>query len=323
MYVLMRLVLPTHHEELGERTMKATDLQTIVLRRARARLDRHRKAIGGEFIRVAESEIRVQIEEPRRKVRGTVVMVPDPPNLIEHHALVIRRLASEFRVVSLEFPGFGFSHPLPGFGFSLNDQVATLTAVFERLNIRNAILEMSCLGAFVGMVLTQRRPDLISRLVLLQVPSQAEARRWARHADVAGLIARPWLGQVLVQLFTHQIAKHWYAAALPANATAETRNRFTQPTLHSLRQGACFSLASAYQSLLTGPSLPVIQLPQPVLAIWGDADGTHALTDRESILQQVPGAELVTFTGCGHFPSLEDPKRYLALLSDFGAMRAQ
>jgi len=303
--------------------LSASLLQTFVLRRARSRLERWRKEIEGEFQTLRKVVIRVRTYAPRGSSRGTIVIIPDPPNLVEHHADLIQELRRDYRIVGLELPGFGYSHPLPGFSFTLDEQVAALSEVLDRLNVRNAILEMSCLGAFVGIQLAQRRPDLIRGLVLQQVPSYAEARRWARRADVAGLIATPWVGQILVQLGAKTIAKHWYRAALPASTDPETCRQYTAPTVASLERGACFALASAYQTLLTGPLLAPAKLIQPVLALWGDADGTHSSTDRASILRQVTPAELVTFEGCGHFPGLEAPQRYLALLRDFCATCAE
>ena len=294
--------------------MNTADLQIWLLRRARARLARHRQSLPGRFLGVPGAVVRAQVVEPPAAARGTLVVIPDPPNLIEHHAPVVDRLAQDFRVVCLELPGFGYSQPLPGFDYALAAQVQALASALDQLEVRDAILEMSCLGAFVGIALAQLRPDLVGRLMLQQVPSYPEAQRWAKGADVAGLIATPWLGQLLVQLAARPIARHWYGAALPVDSADATYHRFTEPTLRSLDLGACFSLASAYQALFAGEAPGPCRLDQPVFALWGDADRTHAGTDRSSILRALPGARLETFHGCGHFPGLERPERYHELL---------
>jgi pimeloyl-ACP methyl ester carboxylesterase len=55
----------------------------------------------------------------------------------------------------------------------------------------------------------------------------------------------------------------------------------------------------------------------PVLVIWGTNDtvipSRHAARAQEAI----PGCRVELFDGAGHFPHLDDPDRFAALLRDF------
>ncbi len=46
-------------------------------------------------------------------------------------------------------------------------------------------------------------------------------------------------------------------------------------------------------------------IAKPVDVVWGGADRTHALTSHASVLQDLPRAEFVEFSDCGHFPALD------------------
>jgi pimeloyl-ACP methyl ester carboxylesterase len=240
----------------------------------------------------------------------TMVIVPDPPNLIAHHRDVIERLARDFRVVCLELPGFGRSELRDGARFSLELQVEVMAGLLERLAVRHAILEMSCLGALVGLRLARLRPDLVERLVLAQVSTQEQMQAWAKGTDVCGLIHTPRVGQRLVSLGRRFIARHWYQAALPEGTDARTRQRYLRPTLQALREGGPFELASAYQALQRSGALEYSDIRQPTLLLWGRADRTHEGTSARPLLQALPRARLVELEGCGHFPTLEESGRY-------------
>jgi pimeloyl-ACP methyl ester carboxylesterase len=62
-----------------------------------------------------------------------VVLACDPPNVIEHYDDVFRLLAPSYRVLCLELPGFGFSRPVPGFRFTIDEYGATVEEVLGEL----------------------------------------------------------------------------------------------------------------------------------------------------------------------------------------------
>lgn len=259
------------------------------------------------FVELSSARVHTRVAG---QVERTLVIVPDPPNLIEHHRGVIERLARDFRVICFELPGFGRSELRNGARFSLELQVEVMTGVLQRLEVHHAILEMSCLGALAGMRLARLRPDLVERLVLAQVSTQSQMQSWAKGTDVCGLIHTPHVGQALVSLGKRFIARHWYQVALPEGTEARTRQRYLQPTLQSLREGGPFELASAYQALQRSEELEYGAIRQPTLLLWGRADRTHEDTSPSALLHALPNAELVELEGCGHFPTLEEAGGY-------------
>ncbi len=52
----------------------------------------------------------------------------------------------------------------------------------------------------------------------------------------------------------------------------------------------------------------------PCTIIWGTQDHSHRGTDPDSLRECIPHAEMLRFEDCGHFPDIEQPERYAAIL---------
>jgi pimeloyl-ACP methyl ester carboxylesterase len=55
----------------------------------------------------------------------------------------------------------------------------------------------------------------------------------------------------------------------------------------------------------------------PTLMIYGDMDFSHRGTKFENLTDSVPHAETLAFSGCGHFPNLEQPIQFADKLRSF------
>jgi pimeloyl-ACP methyl ester carboxylesterase len=240
-----------------------------------------------------------------------LILVPDPPNLIEHYDSLVAELAQDYRVLCFDPPGFGFSLPKKGFRFTLCEQAELLITLLEHLGIREATLSIACIGALAGLMAASRRPDLIHTLILLQVASYEQMRAWTFREDVYRIIQTPLIGQIAIRLGRKLLVRHWYRAALPAGSEP---SRFTDPVLNAFREGACVGLASAFQAVQAGSFRLDAPISQQVVVLWGTADRTHADTRQDSILEVVPHAQWIEYAGCGHFPDLENEGEFASLL---------
>ena len=109
----------------------------------------------------------------------------------------------------------------------------------------------------------------------------------------------------------HKLAAGWYELALPS---AELVPAFQGTARAALRRGAHFSLAGVVQGLSRDAQTAVEGVAQPCTMLWGDADRSHRKTDPSSLLACCPSARIVRSRGVGHFPDLEQPERFAALL---------
>src|SRR5262245_9016618 len=116
-------------------------LQTRRARRPPSRPDTKLWSVPGAVLRV-----RVAGE------RGPcLVIVPDPPNVIEHYDRLIALLAPHMRVVCFEAPGFGFSVPAPDFDWSLAAQTRVMAALLTRLGHGPYLLALPCFAGLLAV----------------------------------------------------------------------------------------------------------------------------------------------------------------------------
>ena len=55
----------------------------------------------------------------------------------------------------------------------------------------------------------------------------------------------------------------------------------------------------------------------PFLIVWGERDPIIPVSHGRAAHARVRGSRLEVFAGAGHFPHLDDPQRFLAVLVDF------
>ncbi len=291
----------------------ASKLDLKLCQRSRARHLKRENPLDVKHIKLKHCDIRVHIEG-----KGpTLIMLPDPPNTIEHHEQLIAELKHRFRIVCFEFPGFGFSYPTPNMQYTLTGLTQVFHELFTKLDIKNATLAISCLGAYVGINYAIQYPDRIKSLILIQVADLQQAIRWSYKADLFGLIRTPFLGQLLTQSAQAQVTKHWYQSALGTPSTETNCKNYTDISLRSIKNGSCFCLASAYQMLQNRIEIDWNMLKQPTLLVWGANDKTHSETEPKAITKLITDNEFVQFDNSTHFPNLEEIELFSSLIKDW------
>ena len=244
----------------------------------------------------------------------TIVFAPDPPNLIEHYDRLFDLLSPRLRIVCFEMPGFGLSFPAGRFDPSVGSGGELVARLLDRVARGPSVLAFPCAAGLLALSIAANRPDLVSKLVLIQTPSWTEEIAWSRRVDSRNLLGTPFLGQLLMALGKRKVARGWYAAATPDRDTAD---RFNAVAQEGFDRGAGYCLALAFQALRRTPEPHLGELPQQALVLWGMADRTHRRTDKRSPLAFVPGARVVELEGAGHFPDLERPEWFRDRLFEF------
>ncbi len=296
--------------------MNGTWLDTLVTPWRRARVTRgpgSRTRADLHFMHLPRASIRYRLAGTGPR---TIVFCADPPVTLELYDELIAELAPDFRVVVFEMPAFGLSLPSLGLGFELDTMAGVIGEFLRQLTLAPYVLAFPCVPAYSALWLAGRHPELVSGLVLMQAPDWPQELAWKHGRDPKGILARPYIGQILLCLLRRKRAGLWYRLTL---GRQELLEHFTDTTQCAFDHGAGFSLASAFQRHLNGPEPAFGSIAQPALVIWGEADRSHQHTDQASILRYLPQARLVHFSEAGHFPELEAPQRFAAeLRAQFG-----
>ena len=246
--------------------------------------------------------------------KPALVMVPDGPCVIEHFESLITELLPHFRVICFDMPGLGFSYPKLSYNFGLEKSTKIIISVLDALKIERATLSFSCVNGYVAIAVAKNFPERVSQLVLAQTPSVHEMKNQWVDRNIPKPVRIPYIGQAINMAMSKKFASKWYDMALPRNSPH--KEDFLTRSISSLHSGGCFCLASIVQGIRSVGDNELSDIEAPTTMIWGNKDWSHKNTKFESLRDHVPHCEIHEFDGCGHFPYLEQPRAFAALLME-------
>ncbi|MGH3335748.1 MAG: alpha/beta fold hydrolase [Nocardioides sp.] len=217
----------------------------------------------------------------------------------------VQALARRHTVIRYDRPGTGLSDrdgPAP---VSLDDELAVLAGLLERIDHPRVSVLGASAGCAVASAYAAQHPERVDRLVLYG--------SYARGADIASPSAR--------ELMVSVVERHWGLGArvladvfLP-NATAEDREEFARFQRRSASREAASKALSAVYDMDSTTHLSRVRVPTLVLHRRRDRAIPFAL-GRE-VAEIVPGATFVELAGEDHFPWLGDSLAVIDALDRF------
>jgi pimeloyl-ACP methyl ester carboxylesterase len=239
-----------------------------------------------------------------------------------HWAHLVDKMDDDNRVLVPDLFGHGESAKPLG-DYSLSSHAATMRDLLDHLGVERVTLVGHSLGGGIAMQFYYLFPERVDRLVLVASGGLGrEVNAILRSATL------PLAEQVLsvaasapvlsrVEALGRGIAKVGWRAGPDLSAVwqgftqlgdRESRRAFLATTRAVIDLGG--QTVSAHDHLESVPAIPT-------LVVWGSNDrmipAWHALNAQRS----VPHCRVELFQGAGHFPHLDDPDRFAAVLRDF------
>jgi pimeloyl-ACP methyl ester carboxylesterase len=235
----------------------------------------------------------------------TLVLSADPPNVLEMYGPLMVALKRHARVVAFEPSGFARSRARRRDALSLDGQADATIALLDALKTGPSVLALPCLGAYASLRVARKRPDLVAGIVAIQAPAWREERAWIDRIDRRGVLRAPIVGPLVSYLGAARIARGWYRAA---HADPEAADAFGALAVEAFDHGARFPLGQALRAAARAAPPPAAAVP--TLVVWGAKDRSQARSDPAGFREHAPDAEVVAFEDAGHFPELEQPRRF-------------
>ncbi|MEV7279926.1 alpha/beta fold hydrolase [Streptomyces sp. NPDC093111] len=220
-------------------------------------------------------------------------------------------LSGAHRVIRLDLLGHGRSAKPEDRGYALPDQAGRAGAVLDRLGVASAVVVGHSSGGAVATALAERRPELVSALVLINTGPGLHAFI-APPTDAAGLSPWPPTDEQIRAFASTGFSRPGYR--VPSSLLDEVRCM----TPHTLA-----STLGATRDYLTRQALPerLAALRKPLLVIFGE-DDRRWRSSSAAEYRVVPGARVELLPGLGHSPLLEDPARTAVPLLAFTTTRS-
>lgn len=238
---------------------------------------------------------------------------------------VMRLLADAgHTVLAPDLPGHGASERHRG-DHSLGAHASILRDLLQVLDLPRVTVVGHSLGGGVAMVFSYQFPDRVERLALVDSGGLGrEVSLLIRAATLPG--AELVIGAATTPPVLRAVgAVGGFFGRLglkPGADLAEIAGGVA--SLGDAERRAAFvrtarSIASTRGQRVSAADRLYLAAEVPVLLVWGDQDPVIPLAHGHAAHAALPGSRLEVFPGAGHFPMLDDPHHFAALVTDWMA----
>ncbi|QWE24040.1 alpha/beta hydrolase [Polynucleobacter sp. AP-Elch-400A-B2] len=221
-------------------------------------------------------------------------------------------LSSEYRVISLDLPGFGLTGEDPSGIYTDQRSVEVLEAFLKELQIPKVVLVGNSMGGKFAWQFAARYPDQVAKLVLISPDGYASpGMEYGKKTEVPAI----------AELYRYFFSKTFLAMNLePAYANPKTLNdalvnRYYDLMLAPGVRGAI--LTRMQQTVLQDPIPSLATIKVSTLLLWGEKDAFIPIANSNDYLKVMPNAKRVSLPNIGHLPQEEQPTIGLAALKEF------
>jgi pimeloyl-ACP methyl ester carboxylesterase len=209
--------------------------------------------------------------------------------------------------IAVDLPGFGRSGKRGDLDYSLAGHVAFVDRLLERLAIERVRLCVHDWGAAVGLCWAMRRPERVTRLVVIDGVPLLGGFRWRGPAR---LVRTPLIGPVAVGAATKPVLR-----TLSRRASAG-RGPMPEPFVMSVAQAFDLGteravlriLRSASPELLAQAGAELGAIDAPALVLWGARDPYIPARFGAGYAATLGDATLEVVDDAGHWPWIDRPE---------------
>jgi len=235
---------------------------------------------------------------------------------------VIEPLAERYTVVAPDLLGHGESAKPRG-DYSLGAYASGIRDLLAALGHSRATVVGHSLGGGIAMQMAYQFPERVERLVLVSSGGLGrDVHLLIRAAVLPGselvlplLASNPVISRVdAVGAFLGRLGfragpdLHEMWRGFSSLADAEARAAF----IHTLR-----TIVDPSGQRANAADRLYLAQDMPSLLIWGERDPVIPVSHGVRASEQMPGTHLVTFPESGHFPHLDEPRRFVRELTEF------
>jgi pimeloyl-ACP methyl ester carboxylesterase len=226
----------------------------------------------------------------------------------DHWLGLMEAFAGGYKTYALDFWGFGESGKHVS-AFTVPDYVGMVDQFMERLGIESAALVGHSMGGTVSLSLALDRPSRVDSIVVVGSPIAGDGLalipRLAASRPLAGLAwATP--GSILL------------IARLMAPLLAQDRDGWYHMFERDLGWATSESFHRSVASLRVTdlrPGLGTIRVP--TLGVYGRRDRIVSPRQGDMLKRHLSTADVRFFERSGHFPMLDEPKRFYETIRSF------
>lgn len=265
------------------------------------------------FVRLAGTLVHVRDQGPRDA--EPLVLVHGFASSLHTWSGWVDTLTPEFRVITLDLPGFGLTGPSGDHVYTQDRYVQVVDALADHLALETFALGGNSMGGGVAWHYALDHPERLTGLVLV------DAVGYQSNEDDDG--PPLWLGDIpLVSDIMRYTLPRFVVAALVESAHGQPDETVTSDLVDRyhdllLRPGNREALVNMDEATATDRTVELETLETPTLVQWGELDTWIPPGDAERFAADLPNSHLVTYPDLGHVPMEEAPRQTAADVAAF------
>ncbi len=235
---------------------------------------------------------------------------------------VIPRLSDHHTVIAPDLLGHGESAKPQLGDYSLGAYANLIRDLLEALGQPRGTIVGHSLGGGVALQFAYQFPERCERLVLVSSGGLGrEVHPILRAAALPGAeLVLPWLAAGAARgigTMMRAMEKIGFRASADLGETWRSFVSLEQPEarrsfLHTVR-----SIIDLGGQLVSATDKLYLAKGLPTMIVWGERDPLIPVRHALSTHELMTGSRLEIFPGAGHYPYLDDPERFAAILLDF------
>ena len=251
---------------------------------------------------------------------------PDQPALIMLHGIgrdahsfdhIAPRFTEDYRVIALDLRGHGDSAWHPDGAYLVEDLVKDLEGLIDQLKLRRVVLLGNSTGGRVVQQYAGLHADRVRAIVVEDVGPERPQDIAAGFARRVQQEANGWGSEAELTAFLKAQSPTVADDLIRAHARSATRRREDGRLVWKRDP----NLVKGFVPTELWPS--VRQIKSPALYLLGGKSTIVSPATQQQLKSTIPGCEIIVMSGLGHYPHLEAPDRYINVVADFLARRAQ
>jgi pimeloyl-ACP methyl ester carboxylesterase len=225
------------------------------------------------------------------------------------------RLRENYRVITMDLPGYGLTGPFPSRDYSIDSYVEFLKQFLSAIGVEQCVLGGNSLGGDITWNFTAKYPEKVDKLILINsagYPYESKSRPIAfKLAEVP--VIKHFFKFITPRFVVKRSVENVYTN--PDKITESLVDRYYELTLRKGNRQAFVDRFGVEKDLDAHDKITTIQ--QRTLVLWGDQDRLIPVEIAQRFHQDLPNDTLAILENAGHVPMEERPEQSLDVVLSF------
>lgn len=260
---------------------------------------------------------RIHFRDEGNAKNPTVILLHGFNGSLLNFDRLVPLLVEDYRLVSIDLPGFGLTGAIPSADYSTESFIDTVTTLTTHLGIEKFSIAGNSMGGGVAWRYALNNPRKVESLILIAssgVMTEEDSRKFAERKDNSPIVWRLMNSNILKRFLSYYTPKFFATQGLKVSvydqklANIEHAMQFHDLVLLEGSRNAILSMSMGSRSKMHGPE-SLSRIEAPTLVIHGDKDNIIPIERSQVFGEYIDNVEVKIYSQIGHLPMYEDPNK--------------